>query len=319
MKAIVQTRYGSPDVLRLEEIDKPAITDSEVLVKVRAAAANPLDWHTVRGLPLVARPAMDAFKWGGVRGVDFAGTVAAVGGAVTRWTVGDEVYGVCRGSFAEYASANPNRIAPKPANLTFGEAASVPVAACTALQGLRDVGKLRAGSRVLITGAGGGIGSFAVQIAKAYGALVTGVCSTDKVDLVEELGADHVIDYLQKDFSANGARYDIVFDNAYYALSALRRAAGPAGIVIPNGGGSPAERWVGPIRRLAAAKVLRGPFRVFLADVNHEDLVVLQDLIEAEKVRPVISHTYPLSEAASAIRDVEAGHVRGKVVVEVAP
>jgi NADPH:quinone reductase-like Zn-dependent oxidoreductase len=322
MKAMVQDKYGSAEVLELRDIDNPKIGDDEVLLRVRAAAVNPGDWAIMSGLPYIARP----FPLYGlrkpknaVRGTDVAGEVEAVGSSVTRFRLGDEVFGWCHGSLAEYAAASEDGLALKPANLSFEQAAAVPMAGSVALQALRDHGKVQAGQKVLVNGASGGIGTFAVQIAKSLGADVTGVCSTGNVDLVRSIGADHVIDYRQEDFTRNGERYDFILDNASkLPLSSLRRALTPAGLLVPNGGGFD-NRWFASAGRLLKAAV---SFRFssqklgrFLVAQKAEDLVVLKDLIEAGKVTPVIDRTYPLSETPEAIDYVGRGHARGKVVI----
>jgi NADPH:quinone reductase-like Zn-dependent oxidoreductase len=322
MRAILQERYGGPEVLELREIDKPAVGESEVRVRVQAASVNPLDWHFMRGTPVIARPST-----GGplkpkpkVRGADLAGRVEAVGGNVTRFQPGDEVFGEGRGTFAEYSSSPANRLAPKPTNLAFEEAAAVPVAAITALQLLRDVGKVQSGQKVLINGAAGGVGTFAVQIARVFGAEVTGVCSARNVDMVGSIGADHVIDYTKEDFTKSERRYDVILDNvANHSLSDTRRVLQADGVLVSNSGRG--GRVIGPIRRIALIGVLRRfsrqRLRFALAKVTTEDLLVLKELIEAGGVSPVIDKTYPLEQAPEAIRYVESEHVRGKVVITV--
>ncbi len=322
MKAIVQDKYGSAEVLHLSDIDKPEIGDREVLIRVRAAGVNPADWAIMSGLPYIARP----FPLYGmrrpknpVRGTDVAGQVEDVGAGVRRFRPGDEVFGWSKGSFADYAAASEDMLALKPANLTFEQAAAVPMAGSVALQALRDHGKVQAGQKVLINGASGGIGTFAVQIAKSLGAEVTGVCSRGNVELVRSIGADHVIDYDAEDFTQNGQHYDFILDNAAkLSLSSLRRALTPTGTLVPNGGGFD-HHWFASGGRLISAVVL---FRFgsqklgrFLVSPNHEDLVALKDLIEAGKVTPVIDRTYPLSEAPQALGYVGEGHTRGKVAV----
>jgi NADPH:quinone reductase-like Zn-dependent oxidoreductase len=281
MKAIVQDRYGSAEVLRLRDIDKPIVGDHDVLVRVRAAAVNPGDWAIMSGLPYIARPAP---LYGlrrpknPVRGVDVAVQVETVGAGVTRFRPGDEIFGWCRGAFAEYASASEDALALKPSNVSFEQAAAVPMAGSVALQALRDHGNVQAGQKVLINGASGGIGAFAVQIAKALGADVTGVCSTSNADLVRSIGADHVIDYTQEDFTKRGERYDFILDNAAnLPLSSLRRALTPQGMLVPNGGGF-SNRWFASAGRLIGAMV---SFRFvsqrlgrFLVAQKHEDLMV---------------------------------------------
>lgn len=324
MKAVVYHEYGAPDVLRVEDVEKCAPNDNQVLIKVRAAAANPLDWHYVRGIPFLVRMGNGVSKPADIRvGVDVAGVVEAVGKNVTQFKPGDEVFGVAGGAFAEYARANPKRIALKPASLSFEQAAAVPVAAMTALQGLRDSGKIQAGQKVLINGASGGVGTFAVQIAKSYGAEVTGVCSTRNVELVRSLGADHVIDYTKEDFSQGEVRYDLILDNVgTQPLSSFRRVMTPEGTLVMIGGGGPdAGNWVGPMARPINALVM-SPFvsqnmGMMLANTNNKDLTVMAELMEARKVTPVIDRTYPLSEVAEAIRYLETGRARGKVVITV--
>ncbi len=322
MKAIVQDTYGSPDVLELRDIDKPVVGDDDVLVRVHAASVSIGDWHIMTGLPYLIR--MGSGLRGPkarVRGQDVAGRVEAVGKDVTRFQPGDEVFGTCDGSFAEYARARKDKVAPKPANLTFEQAAAVPTTGSTALQALRDVGRVQPGQKVLIIGAAGGVGSFAVQIAKAFGAHVTGVCSTTKVDLVRSIGADEVIDYTRDDFAETGERYDLILDIAgNRSVSHLRRALAPRGTLVIVGGEG-GGRWFGGIDRQLRALVL-SPFvgqrlGTFIAKQNGEDLVVLKELIEAGKVTPVIGKTYPLNEVPEAVRYLEEGHARGKVVITV--
>ena len=314
MKAILQDRYGPPEALRLAEIEKPVVGDGDLLLRVHAAGVNPLDWHYVRGAPYVARMAMGMPKPKvRIRGVDVAGRVEAVGKDVKHLRPGDDVFGWCDGAFAEYASAPEDHFVAKPPNMTYGEAAAVPVAGITALQGLRDVGKLQAGQRALINGAAGGVGTFAVQIAGSFGAEVTGVCSSRNVDLVKSIGADHVIDYTREDFTKGGERYDVILDNAgSHSLSAVRRALTAGGTLVYNSGAS--------MRRIAMAQLLSRMGQkvfTFLAKLNHDDLVVIGSLIESGKLRAAIDRTYPLYETAAAVAYVEAGHARGKVVVTV--
>jgi NADPH:quinone reductase-like Zn-dependent oxidoreductase len=322
MKAIVQDGYGPPDVLHLEDIEEPIAGADEVLVRVLAASAFIGDWHIATGLPYAIRAVsgLRAPK-NRVRGQDFAGQVESVGDNVTGLHPGDEVFGTCFGSFAEMARAEPDKIAPKPANLDFERSATVPTAGSTALQGLRDVGRVHPGQRVLIIGAAGGVGSFAVQIAKAFGAHVTGVCSTTKVDLVRSIGADDVIDYTRDDFAEGGQRYDVILDTAgNRAVSHLRRALAPRGTLV-IGGGEGGGRWFGGIDRQLRALMLspfvRQKLGTFVAKPNSQDLIVLKELIEAGKVTPVIDRTYPLSEVPQAIRYLAEGHARGKVVITV--
>ncbi len=321
MQAIVTTRYGSPDVLQLKEVARPVVEDDRVLVRVRAASVNPYDWHMLRGLPYIVRlgEGLRKPKRTGL-GIDVAGQVEAVGKQVTQFQPGDEVFGGCGNAFAEYVRPREQFLVPKPANLSFEQAAAVPTAGWTALQGLRDHGQLQAGQRVLINGASGGVGTFAVQLAKAFGAEVTGVCSTRNVDLVRSIGADHVIDYTREDFTRQGQRYDLVLDAVgNRSLSAYRRALQPRGTLVLVG--APKGRWVGPLAPLLKARIL-APFvsqRMvwFLAQQTQADLRVLKELIEAGKVMPVIDRTYPLRETPEAIRYLEAGHARGKVVITV--
>ena len=319
MKAIIQDAYGSADVLELRDIDKPEIGDGEVLVRVRAAGVNPADWAIMAGLPYIARPLYGLRKpKNAVRGTDIAGEVEAVASNVTRFRPGDGVFGWCNGAFAEYACVSEAALAPKPAKLTFEQAAAVPMAGFVALQALRDV---RPGQKVLVNGASGGIGSFAVQIAKSLGADVTGVCSTGNVDLVRSIGADHVIDYIQEDFTKQGQRYDFILDNVgNRSLSDLRRVLSIKGTLVPNSGGFD-NRWFASGGRVVSALVLSRfvsqTLRTFVMSPKLENLVVLTNLIGAGKVTPVIDRTYPLRETAAAIRYVEEGHARGKVVVTV--
>ena len=321
MKAICYHRYGSPDVLQLENVDKPVIDDDGVLVRVHAASVNALDWHYLRGLPYIARMSFGLRKpKSHILGADLAGHVEEVGRNVTGLKPGDEVFGGAGGTFAEYVSGRERHFAPKPANLTFEQAAAVPIAATTALQALRDKGQLRPGQKVLINGAGGGVGSFAVQIAKAFGAKVVAVSGTENVEMVRSIGADRVIDHTQEDFTRDGQRYDLICDiGGNRSLSDCRRALTPEGRLVLVGAGS--GRWVGPFLRPVAG-ALRSRFisqrmLPFLAQQTRDDLLVLKELIEAGRIVPVIDRAFPLPEAANAIRYLEAGHVRGKVVVTV--
>ena len=325
MKAIVQDRYGTSEVLELRNIDKPSIGDNEVLIRVRAAAVNPGDWAIMGGLPYIARPVYGMGKpKNPVRGTDVAGEVEAVGASVTRFRPGDEVFGSSKhlgGAFAEYAAVSEDALAPKPANLSFEQAAAVPMAGYVALQALRDHGKVKAGQKVLVNGASGGIGTFAVQIAKSLGAEVTGITSTRNVSLVQSLGADHVIDYTKEDFTRTGQHYDFILDNvANHSLSDLRRVLTPRGMLVPNGGGFD-HRWVASGGRLIGAKLsfafATQRLATFIVSPNQENLAVLGELIETGKVTPVIDRTYPLSETRQAIDRVGTGHARGKVVVAV--
>jgi NADPH:quinone reductase-like Zn-dependent oxidoreductase len=322
MKAIIYTRYGSPDVLQLKEIEKPAPGDGEVLVKIRAASANPLDWHLMRADPFLVR------LGGGLRqpknprlGADVAGCVEAVGKNVTQFQPGDEVFGAGLGSFAEYATISETRLALKPGGCSFEEAAAVPVAALTALQGLRDSGQIQPGQSVLVNGASGGVGTFAVQIARALGAEVTGVCSTHNMDMVRSLGAAHVIDYTQEDFTRNGRRYDLIYDAVgNRSISAYRRALTPYGVCVIAGFRSLPRLFehmvLGPLRSKVGHRKV-GLMK--MAGVNQKDLVYIKELLEAGKVAPVIEKRYPLQEVSEALRHLEQGHARGKVVIAVQP
>ena len=321
MKAIAYEAYGSADILEVKDVRKPYVEADLVLVRVRAASANPYDWHFMRGVPYIARTAMGLRKPKySLLGTDVAGEVEAVGNAVTRFQPGDAVFGfVGSGGFAEYVSAPEKLLALKPDNLSFEQAATVPLAGVTALQGLRDAGKIQSGQEVLIVGASGGVGTFAVQIAKSYGADVTGVCSTRNVEMVRSIGADHVIDYTRKDFTRTGQRYDLIFQLAGTASpSACRRALAPRGRLVLSSGDSPG-RIIGPVGRIIKAIVM-SPFigqtlGPFVAKPSSNDLEFLRQLIEAGRVAPVIDRTYPLTEAADAIRYLETGHARGKVVI----
>ena len=322
MKAMTRGRYGSAEVLELDEIDRPTIGDDEVLLRVRAAGIGPNVWHSLTGLPYLARLGFGIRKPAKlVVGYDVAGTVEAVGKRVTQPQPGDEVYGVCTGALAEYACARADRIAPKPANLTFEQAAAVPVSGCAALHGLRDAGRIEAGQKVLIIGASGGVGTFAVQLAKAFGAEVTGVCSGSKADLVRSIGADHAIDYATGDIAEGTRRYDLVLDTAgRRSLSHLRRALAPRGTLVIVGGEG-GGRWLGGFDRQLRA-VLLSPFvrqrlRSVLSVERREDLEFLTAMIEAGKVTPVIDRCLPLAEAATALGDADEGHGRGKVVIAI--
>ena len=323
MQAIVYRCYGPPAVLKLEEIARPVPADDGVLVKVHAASLNPLDWHYMRGLPYIMRMQAGVGAPKSIAmGVDFAGTVAAVGRNVSRFKPGDEVFGGRDGAFAEYLSVGETKaLALKPANMTFEQAATVPIAAITALQALRDKGGIRPGQKVLINGAAGGVGTFAVQIARSFGAEVTGVCSTRNVQLVGSIGASHVIDYTREDFTQGPQRYDLILDTVgNRSLSELRRVLTPAGIVVGVGGPS-TGKWIGPLAGLVKA-VLYSPFvsqkfTFMLAQLNQKDLAVLRELMQSGKLTPVIDRRYPLSEVPAAIGYLEAGHARGKVVINV--
>src|SRR5215203_5141853 len=322
MKAIVQDTYGSAAVLETRDIDRPEIGDDEVLVRIRAAGVNPADWAIVSGLPYIARPVYGLRRpKNAVRGTDVAGTVDAVGTGVRRLQRGEEVFGWCSGlggAFAEYAAASEDALAPKPTNLTFEQAAAVPMAGIVALQALRDHGNVRAGQKVLINGASGGIGTFAVQIAKALGAEVSGVCSTRNLEMVRSIGADHVIDYTQQDFRDGDERYDFILDNVGdRSMADTRRALTPNGTLLSNGGGHAAGKLGRTIRGFLASLVVRQQARPSVKTQNRSDLIALKELVEAGQVRPVIGGTYPLSQTAEAISQVAAGHARGTLVIAV--
>src|SRR5438445_1433017 len=323
MKAIVYEAYGSADILEVKDVPKPDVDGDRVLIRVRAASANPYDWHFMRGLPLIARTSMGLRKPKySLLGSDVAGEVEVVGDAVTRFRPGDDVFGfIGSGGFAEFVSAPEKLLALKPDNLSFEQAAQVPLAAVTALQGLRDAGKLQSGQKVLIVGASGGVGTFAVQIAKWYGADVTGVCSTRNLEMVRSIGANRVIDYTREDFTRTGQAYDLIFQLAGTASpSACRRALTPKGRLVLSSGDSPG-RIVGPVARIIKA-VLLSPFigqtmRPLVAKPTSDNLHFLAELIAAGRVTPVIDRTYPLSAAPDAIRYLETGRARGKVVISV--
>jgi NADPH:quinone reductase-like Zn-dependent oxidoreductase len=322
MKAIVGDTYGSPDVLELRDIDKPEIGDEEVLVRVRAAGVDRGVWHLMTGLPYLTRLAfgLRAPK-NPVLGMDVAGVVEEVGENVSRFEPGDEVFGIGKGTFAEYARAREEKLAHKPASLTFEQAAVLAISGLTALQGLRDHGRVEAGQKVLIVGASGGVGTFAVQIARAFGAQVTGVCSTTKVEMVRSIGADHIIDYTREDFAEGEQIYDLILDiGGSSSLSRLRRALAPRGTLVLVGGEG-GGRWLGVVNHLLRARLL-SPFvgqnlRTFLSSENHEDMLTLAELIESGKVAPVIDRTYPLAEVPEAIHYLEEGYARGKVAITV--
>jgi len=325
MRAIVRCDYGTADVLRLEQVETPVPGDDEILVKVRAAAINPLDWHEMRGTPYLMRLGSGLRKPKDIRlGVDFAGTVEAVGRNVTRFKPGDEVFGGRSGALAEYVVVRHDRaVAAKPSNVSFEQAATAGIAAITALQALRDAGRLQSGEKVLVNGASGGVGTFAVQIAKALGAEVTGVSSTRNLELVRSLGADRVIDYTREDYSAGGRLYDVILDNVgNRSLSENRRVLAPTGrYVLVGGGGPDAGNWIGPLLKPLQA-VLLSPFvsqdmGMFLSGFTNEDMQRLAELMQSGAVTPVIDRSYPLSETAEAIRYLEQGRARGKVVITV--
>ena len=323
MKAVVYREYGSPDVLKLEEIPKPVPNDDEVLVKVHAASVNAYDWHLLRADPFLVR-----LMGGGllkpkntILGADIAGRVEAIGGNVKQFQPGDAVFGdtagAGNGGFAEYVSVPERFLAPKPVNLSFEEAAAVPMAAVTALQGLRDKGRIQPGHNVLINGASGGVGSFAVQIARSFGADVTAVCSTGKMDLARSLGANHVIDYTKEDFTRNGQRYDLILAvNGYHPIAAYKRALAHGGVYV-MAGGSKAQLFqsmlMGPWMSFIGGKTMG----IIVAKTSQKDLIILKELLEAGKVVPVIDRQYPLIEVPEALRYLEEGHARGKVVIAV--
>jgi NADPH:quinone reductase-like Zn-dependent oxidoreductase len=318
MKAAIYTRYGPPDVVQITDVEKPVPKDNEVLIRVRAASVNPLDWHFMRGTPYIVRLGAGPRRPKITRlGVDLAGQVEVVGGNVIQFKPGDEVFGTCRGAFAGYVCAVEDKLAPKPANLSFEDAAAVPVAALSALQGLRDKGWIQRGHEVLVDGASGGVGTFAVQIAKSFGAEVTAVCSTRNVETARSIGADHVIDYTREDFTKDGQRYDLILAaNAYHSIFDYRRALSQDGTyVMVGGGGVPILQalLLGPLLSLIGGKKMG----FVSAKINRKDLVFLKDLLEAGKVVPVIDKRYPLSDVAEALRYLEEGHAQGKVVLTV--
>jgi NADPH:quinone reductase-like Zn-dependent oxidoreductase len=324
MKAIVYRCYGSPDVLKLEDIAKPSPADKRMLVKVHAASVNPLDWHYMRGEPYLMRAGAGIGAPENIHmGVDFAGTVVSVGKDVTRFKPGDEVFGGKGGAFGEYVSvAEKGSVAMKPANVTFEQAAAVPIAAVTALQALRDKGKIHPGQTVLINGASGGVGTFAVQIARLYGAIVTGVCSTRNLAMVRSLGADQVIDYTREDFTKGSQRYDLIIDTVgTHSLSDYRRALNPEGSLVIVGSLDKGH-WLGPLTGTINAWLyspfVRQKFIFMFAELSPEDLDVLRDMMQTGKLTPVIDRRFTLSEVPEAIRYLEQGHARGKVVITVA-
>jgi NADPH:quinone reductase-like Zn-dependent oxidoreductase len=325
MKASVYRCYGPPEVVKLEEVAKPLPAEDRVLVKVHAASVNPLDWHYIRGNPYIMRAGVGIGAPSDTRlGVDFSGTVESVGKSVTRFKPGDEVFGGRSGAFAQYVSVRENgALVLKPANVTFEQAAAVPVAAITALQALRDQGKLQTGQRILINGASGGVGTFAVQIAKTFGADVTAVCSTRNAGMVKAIGADHVIDYTQQDYTRGSEQYDLILDTVgNRALLDNRRVLKPHGTYIGIGGGGPSDGgFIGPlfgvIKELALSPFVSQRFVAFEAQLNKEDLAILADLMQSGKVTPVIDRRYELTQTAEAIQYLEQGHARGKVVIAV--
>jgi NADPH:quinone reductase-like Zn-dependent oxidoreductase len=322
MQAIVQDRYGTADVLELKEIDRPPVGDDEVLVRVRAAGVHQGDWHLMTGLPYIARLGLGLRgPKSRIRGMDLAGTVEAVGKTVTQFQPGDDVFGWCDGTFAEYVRAPQSHFLAKPSRLTFEQAAAVPISGIAALRGLRDSGGIQAGQQVLVIGAAGGVGSFAVQIAKAFGAEVTGVCSTPKVDLVRSIGADHVVDYTREDFTRSPRRYDLILDTAgRRRLRDLRRVMTPAGTLVLVGGEG-GDPWLGGFQRHIWAAMLspfvRHHLRMLYSVERNEDLATLKDLIDAGKVTPVIDRTYSLRDAPDAMRYLAQGHAAGKTVITV--
>jgi NADPH:quinone reductase-like Zn-dependent oxidoreductase len=324
MKAVVYCDYGTPDVLKIMDIAKPSPNDNQLLIRVRAASVNPYDWHFIRGTPYIMRLGVGLRNPKSTRvGVDFAGTVEAVGKNVTQFKPGDEVYGGKGGAFAEYVCVTEKAVVLKPANITFEQAGAVEIAGHTALLALREHGKVHPGQKVLINGASGGVGTFAVQIGKVLGAHVTGVCSTRNVEMVRSLGADEVIDYTKEDFAKSGKQWDVILDNVpNHSLADCRRALTPNGKYIMIGGGGPDDgRVIGPFARVIKI-MLSKPFvsqemKMMMSDPSHDDMIYLRDLMQSGQVRPVIDRTYKFSEIADAVRYVEEGHARGKVVVKV--
>ena len=321
MKAYVHCEYGPPSVLRLETLPKPSPNDSQVLVRVHAVSLNPADWHMMRGTPMIARPSMGWRVPSDIAaGTDFAGVVESVGRQVTQLQPGDTVFGAGDGSFSEYVLARPSRVMRKPARISMEQAAAIPVAAITALQGVRDQGQVQAGQRVLVNGASGGVGTFAVQVAKSLGAVVTGVCSGRNVALVQSLGADRVIDYTKADFTTQPERYDVIIDMVgNHPLGVLRDVLAPRGTYVMIGG--PSGRWFDPLPRAAATMVRSAigdhPMRFFIASFNEPDLRTLQALVDSGKVTPVVDRTYRFDQLPEAMTYLETGRARGKVVVTV--
>jgi NADPH:quinone reductase-like Zn-dependent oxidoreductase len=323
MKAVVYRQYGSPDVLKLEQIEKPAPAADQLLIRVHAASINPLDWHYMRGEPYVMRLSSGMGAPKSIRtGVDFSGTVEAIGADVKQFKAGDEIFGTANGALAQYVTSTEVGLALKPSNMSFAQAAAVPVAAITALQGLRDLGELKPGQKVLINGASGGVGTFAVQIAKWLGAEVTGVCSTRNVDMVRSIGADHVIDYTKEDLTRGSEHYDVIFDTiGNRALLDYRRILKPHGIFVIVGAPSDGP-WIGaligPIKGWVISPFVSQKFSWLLADANKtDDLDTLRDLMQSGKLTPVIDRQYSLSDAPEAMRYLELGHARGKVIITV--
>jgi NADPH:quinone reductase-like Zn-dependent oxidoreductase len=320
MKAILHTAYGSPDVLQLTETAKPVPKDDEVLVRIRAASVNPLDWHFMRGSPVPMRLATGLRKpKDGRLGTDVSGQIEAVGRNVTEFQAGDEVFGTCKGAFAEYACAAEKTLVRKPESVTFEAAAAVPVAALTALQALRDKGHVQPGQKVLINGAAGGVGTFAVELAKSFGAEVTGVCGTRNVAMVRSIGADRVVDYTKEDFTRSGQRHDLMLDMiGNQTLAACRRALTPHGTLVRVGGAAKGlQLLTGILKLVLVAPFISQKLVLLMTHLNQADLTVMQGLLASGKVTPVIDRSYPLSEVAAAIRYLEEGHARGKVVITV--
>jgi NADPH:quinone reductase-like Zn-dependent oxidoreductase len=324
VKALAQDRFGPPDVLRLAETGMPEVGAGDVLVRVHAAALNPAGWHILRGDPLIARLMGVGLTRPKARvaGIDAAGVVEAVGANVRQLRNGDEVLGFCRGAFAEYACAAADLVVPKPRGLSFEQAAAVPIAATTALRGIRDVGEVKAGQRVLVNGAGGGVGTYAVQIAAALGAEVTGVCSTRNVELVRSIGAARVIDYTREDFAGGRAKYDVILDNvSSLPLTRLRGALTPKGTLVLNGGGTPGHVFgpvAGIVRAVVANAFVSQRLRPLPTRQNQQELIDVTGLIEDGKLTPVVGRTYSLADTAEGLRQVEQGHTRGKIVITVA-
>lgn len=323
MKVATFVKFGPPEVVQIVDIATPVPKDDQVLLKVRAASLNPLDWHFLRGTPYAGRISMGLFKPKGAWiGADIAGKVEATGKNVTQFKPGDEVFGTCRGSFAEYACPFERAIVKKPSQLTFAQAASLPLAGITALQALRDRAKIQAGQKVLVNGASGGVGTFAVQIARSFGAEVTGVCSSRNADLVRSLGASHVIDYTRQDFTNSPQKFDVILDNvANRSLSECRRALNPTGKYVLVGGGGPNDQGLlGPGLSRAITSAILSRFvsqhlSFFMAKLDNKDLLVLRELVAAGKIKPVIDRSYRLNEIRDALRYLEAGHARGKVII----
>lgn len=324
MKAVVYSEYGGPEVLQLAEVPTPLPASHQILVRVHAAALNPVDWHFVRGMPFPVRMVTRGLRKPPPRrrvGGDFSGTIAALGSGVSGLTVGEAVFGYGEGALAEYVAVPANQVTRKPDQSTFEQAAGVPLAGLTALQVLRDHAKVKSGQHVLIVGAGGGIGTFAVQIARAFGAQVTGVQSTSALELVRSIGATWVIDYTKEDFTTGGTQYDVVFDNvSNQALADVLRVVKPGGVLVPNDGGSPDKGFsiAGIIRLLATRPFIPQRIALFVAKPNRADLQVLAGMIDTGAVTPVIDRSYPLSAAADAFRHLESGHAHGKIVVSIA-